>query len=273
MPRPLILLTNDDGLNSPGLKAAAEALIELGDLMVVAPKNQQTGVGRALSPEHDGALFEEVFEVRGQRIPAYSLFGSPTQAVLHGVLELAPRRPDLVVSGINYGENLGTVITLSGTVGAALEAADLGLPALAVSQELPKEYHYNSPEGIDFSAAAYFTAFFARILLKMPHIADVDVLKVDVPLGATPETPWRVTRVSRQRYYHPVPRSRRHLWDKARMDYETRIDFATLEPDSDIYAIVVDKVVSVTPLSLDLTSRIDLADLQKALEDKICTKQ
>ena len=266
MPKPLILLTNDDGLTSPGLRAAAEVLMELGDLLIVAPRTQQTGVGRSLSPEHDGALFKEDFRVKGRPIPTYSLHGSPAQAVLHGVIELAPRRPDIVVSGINYGENLGTIVTLSGTVGAALEAADLGIPALAVSQQMPKEYHYNSCEGIDLSAAAHFTAFFARLLLAMPRFPDVDVLKVDVPWGADPSTPWRVTRLSRQRHHYPKPRPRRKLSDRARMDYETRIDYATLEPDSDIYAVEVDRVVSVTPLSLDLTSRISLEELQAALE-------
>lgn len=266
MAEPLILLTNDDGLDSPGLMAAAQALVHVGELIVVAPKTQQTGVGRSLSPEHDGAIFQEELYVEGRSVPAYSLYGSPAQAVLHGVLELAPRRPDIVVSGINYGENLGTVITLSGTVGAALEAADLGIPALAVSQEMPKEYHYNSCNGVDLGAAAYFTGFFARLLLEMPPFPDVDVLKVDVPWGATPRTPWRVTRLSRQRYHHPRPRPRHSLADKARMDYETRIFYSSLEPDSDIYAVVVDKVVSVTPLSLDLTSRISLSELQQALE-------
>jgi len=240
--------------------------MDLGDVMVVAPKNQQTGVGRSLSPENDGVLYQEEFLVEGRRIPAYSLFGSPAQAVLHGVLELAPRRPDLVIAGINYGENLGTVVTLSGTVGAALEAADLGIPAIAVSLQMPKEYHYNPGEELDFSAAAHFTHFFARLMLRLPLPPDVYIFKIDVPRDATPETPWRVTRLSRQRYHHPVPRPRRSLADKARMDYETRVDIETLEPDSDIYAVVVDKVVSVTPLSLDLTSRVDLMELQKLME-------
>jgi 5'-nucleotidase len=263
--KPLILLTNDDGFYSLGLKAAAEALVDLGELVIVAPKEQQTGTGRSLSPQHDGSLYREEFSVKGRPIPAFSLFGSPAQAVLHGALEICPRLPDLVVAGINYGENLGTVITLSGTIGAALEAANLGIKALAVSLKTPKEYHLNPSLELDFTAAAHFTKLFARIMLNMPRLPDVDILKVDIPEGATPDTPWRVTRLSRQRHHYPKPRPRRSLEDKARMDYEIRFDLATLEPDSDIYAVEVDKVVSVTPLSLDLTSRIALPELQSIM--------
>lgn len=265
MVRPLILLTNDDGFNSPGLKAAAEALVDLGELIIVAPKEQQTGMGRSLLPQCDGSLHREEFEVKGQPIPAFSLLGSPAQAVLHGALEVCPRLPDLVVAGINCGENLGTVITLSGTIGAALEAANLGIPALAVSLEMPKEYHMAFYPQADFTAAIHFTRLFARAMLGMPRLHDVDVLKVDIPRGATPEVPWRITRLSRQRYHYPKPRPRRSLEDKAPMDYEVRFDLATLEPDSDVYAVVVERVVSVTPLSLDFTSRVDFHKLQAIL--------
>ncbi|MCS7287257.1 MAG: 5'/3'-nucleotidase SurE [Anaerolineae bacterium] len=265
MAKPLILLTNDDGFNSPGLKAAAEAVVDLGELIIVAPKEQQTGMGRALLPQCDGSLAHEEFEVKGRPVQAFSLFGSPAQAVLHGALEVCPRLPDLVVAGINCGENLGTVITLSGTIGAALEAANLGIPALAVSLEMPREYRMGFCPQVDFTAAIHFTRFFARIMLSMPRLYDVDVLKVDIPYGATPEIPWRITRLSRQRYHYPKPRPRRSLKDKAPMGYEVRFDLATLEPDSDIYAVAVEKVVSVTPLSLDLTSRIDFHKLQSIL--------
>ncbi len=265
MRKPLLLLTNDDGFSSPGLKAAAEALLDFGELVIVAPKEQQTGMGRSLLPQHDGSLYREDIEVRGQSIPAFYLYGSPAQAVLHGALEICPRLPDLVVAGINYGENLGTVITLSGTVGAALEAADLGIKALAVSLEVPKEFHISLCPKVDFTAAMHFTRLFVSLMLRMPRFHDVDILKVDIPWEATPETPWRVTRLSRQRYHYPKPRPRRFLEDKARMDYEARFDPETLEPDSDIYAVAVDKVVSVTPLSLDLTSRISLQELQNIM--------
>src|SRR4030067_821485 len=98
----------------------------------------------------------------------------------------AAAAPALCGSGINYGENVGTGITASGTVGAALEAAALGVPALAVSLEVAQEYHLTYSEDVDFSAAAFFTGYFARLLLDKKFPEDAHVLKVDVPSDATP---------------------------------------------------------------------------------------
>src|SRR5690606_9026913 len=123
----------------------------------------------------------------------YGVDGTPAQAVQHGVLELAPRQPALVISGINYGENTGNGVTVSGTVGAALEAASLGIPALAVSQQTPKDLHLTYSPDVDFRAAAYFSRLFGEWLLnENTRPDDVDLLKVEVPLGATFETPWRL---------------------------------------------------------------------------------
>ncbi len=113
--------------------------------------------------------------MNGQQWTAYGIGGTPAQAVLHAVLEILPQPPDLVVSGINYGENLGSGITISGTVGAALEAAALGILAMAVSLETDPEHHLSYSTDIDFSTAAHFTAFFARLLLAKSIPEDVDV--------------------------------------------------------------------------------------------------
>jgi 5'-nucleotidase len=94
----------------------------------------------------------------------------------------------------------------------------------------------------------------------------VDVLKIDVPEDATEQTPWRLTRVSRQRYFHPVGSDSAGSPGASTIDYETRVDFDTLEPDSDIFALVKDKVVSVSPLTLDLSSRVDLRHLAQLLK-------
>lgn len=263
--RPLILVTCDDGIASPGLRAAVGAVLELGDVIVSAPHEQQTGTGRSLPAGNDGAIYPVDYCVNGRRVPAYTIHGSPAQAVLYALVELVPRRPALCVSGINFGENVGSGVTVSGTVGAALEAADEGVPALAVSLETDKKYHYEHSDEVDFTAAAHFTTRFAAQLLARRMPPDVDVLKVEVPCTATPETPWRVTRLSRQRYYRALPSGRRSLAEKRRLDYEMTIDYATLEPDSDVRAVLVDRVVAVTPLSLDLTSRVALAELEALL--------
>ena len=121
--RPTILLTNDDGIQSPGLWAAAEALSDLGWVQVVAPREQQSGMGRSLPATSKGRIYKEKMTVRGKEWTVYAVDGTPAQAVQHGVLELTDTTPALVVSGINYGENTGNGVTISGTVGAALEAS------------------------------------------------------------------------------------------------------------------------------------------------------
>src|SRR3972149_2595964 len=135
-----ILLTNDDGIQSPGLWIAAKALSELGFVHVVAPRDQFSGAGRSLPITSDGLIRAQPMHVNGQDWTVYSVGGTPAQAVLHAILEVLPKPPELVVSGINYGENLGTGVTVSGTVGAALEAASLGIPALAISLETARGF-------------------------------------------------------------------------------------------------------------------------------------
>lgn len=261
----MILVTCDDGIESPGLRAAVRAVLPLGDVIVSAPCEQQTGAGRSLPTFNDGAIHEIEYEVDGRRVPAYAIYGSPAQAVLYAVVELVPHRPALCVSGINFGANVGSGVTASGTVGAALEAADQGVPAMAVSLETDKKYHYNHSEEVDFSAATHFAHYFAARMLARQMPADVDLLKVEIPCDATPNTPWRVTRLSRQRYFYARPSGRRSLAEKRRLDYDMVVDHANLEPDSDIQALLVDRVVAVTPLSLDLTSRVALEKLEARL--------
>ena len=262
---PLILLTNDDGIHSPGLRAAVEAVLELGELLVVAPASQQTAMGRSLTGRHDAALEPVDYRIGDRAVRAYACEGSPASVVRHGLLVLCRERlPDLVVSGINYGENVGGAITASGTVGAAFEAANRGIPAIAASLQMhPSAFlHYGDQ---DWTAARHFLGLFARKVLGTELPFDVDVLKIDVPEEATPETPWRLTRLSRQLYFTRVlqdPSLDSRLGDGhvARV-----VDHQTLETDSDVHALV-EGVVAVTPLSLDATSRTDFGDLWRILE-------
>ncbi len=263
--KPLILFTNDDGIESPGLWSAVEALADLGDLLVVAPREQQSGTGRSLPVTSEGRIYKHERPVDGNNTVVYAVDGTPAQAVQHGVLELSPRLPSLVVAGINYGENTGNGVTISGTVGAALEAASLGIPALAMSQQTLKEQHHSYAD-VDFSASAYYTRFFAERLLSNRRLPDdVDALKVDVPASATRQTPWRITRLSRRRVYWPTRPERISLSDVGKLGYEYGADPARAEPNSDVYAVMHEGVVSVTPLSLDLTSRTDLFRLQQMM--------
>lgn len=263
--KPLILFTNDDGIRSPGLWALVEAFSDLGELLVVAPREQQSGMGRSLPNTSEGRIHEQKMNINGHEHTVYAVDGTPAQAVQHGVLELADRLPSLVVSGCNYGENVGNGVTISGTVGAALEAASLSIPALAVSLQTPHELHLSYSSDVDFSTAAYFAHYFGEWLMTHHCPDDVEVLKLEVPSTATRETPWRVTRLSRRRVYWPTRPERIALSDVGRMGYHFHADAAKAEPDSDVYVVLHEKLVSVTPLSLDMTSRTDLFRLRQFL--------
>ena len=263
-----ILLTNDDGIQSPGLWAAAEALSTLGFVHVAAPSDQFSGAGRSLPSHSSGIISPQQVSVHDKEWTVYGVGGTPAQAVLHAVLEILPTRPKLVVSGINYGENVGTGITVSGTVGAALEAASMGIPALAVSLETDPSHHLSYSTEVDFSAAAYFTAYFGKMLLGQHLPEDVDVIKVDIPSSATRETLWEVTRLSKAPYYEPVPPQRKSWEMPGKMGYRLSGKLNRDATDTDAFAVLVKRVVSVTPLSLDMTSRVDLGELEKQLRGK-----
>jgi 5'-nucleotidase len=265
MAQPQILLTNDDGILSPGLWAAAGALSELGFVHVAAPRDQYSAAGRSMPITSDGVIEVRQVTVNDKSWKVHAVGGTPAQAVQHGILEIMPARPDLVVAGINFGENPGSGVTISGTIGAALEGASFGIPALAISLETEQKHHYSHSDEVDFSVAAYFTKFFGQMLLEKSLPDDVDVLKVDIPCDATVETPWAVTCQSRRPYFEPtVPE--RPSWDvPVRIGYHISSNFERDAPDSDIYAVFVRRIISVTPLSLDLTSRLDLAAFERQL--------
>jgi 5'-nucleotidase len=258
-----ILLTNDDGIQSPGLWAAAEALSTLGFVHVVAPRDQYSGAGRSLPSTSEKTTQSQEIFMLGKTWTVYSVAGSPAQAVIHAIYEILPEKPDLVVSGINYGENLGTGITVSGTVGAALEAAGNGIPAIAVSLETDPSFHLTYSKEIDFLPAACLTRYFAEYVLEKALPFDVDVLKVEVPASATCDTPWEMTRLSRQNYYVPsiVEGNQHNRIEGYRVGAFPEQD----PPDTDIYVVRVKRHVAVTPISLDLTSRVALDELERNL--------
>lgn len=258
-----ILLTNDDGIRSPGLWAAAKELSRLGFVTVAAPREQSTGMGRSLPSTSTGIIHIETVEVGGQRWTVHAIQGSPAQAVLHGVLELMPHKPDLVVSGINYGENVGSGIAISGTVGAAMEAASMGIPALAMSLETEKHHHMSYSTEVDFSTAAYFAHLFAQKILKHGMPRGAQLIKVDVPSDATPETPWLWTKLSSQQYYvstKPV----RTAWDQpAPVGYELSPRLEHEPAGTDVHTLIKERKVSVTPLTLDMTARVAPEELER----------
>jgi 5'-nucleotidase len=233
--RPRIFVTNDDGIFSEGIERLAEALAQVGDVHTVAPDQERSAPGHAhtLDPP---LLAQEIGERR------WSVNGTPTDCVNWGVLHLLrDRRPDLLFSGINLGLNLGDDVTYSGTVSAAFEGALLGIPSVAVSQEIET--------GFSFDAAAGFAAELAGRLLE-EKLPPKTLVNVNVPAGGVHGV--RVTRCGTRRYGETViekmdPRGRPYYW------IGSTIPVGELEEGTDISA-VAEKHISMTPLHLDLTA-------------------
>jgi 5'-nucleotidase len=240
MRKPRILLTNDDGIEAPGLTALQKALSSVAEVTVVAPEDEQSGSAHSLTVE-DPLRLSPV--KRGGKLFGYSLNGTPADCVKLAVKALLKRPPDLVVSGINYGHNTGTNVLYSGTVAGAIEAAILGLPALAVSLERKGRPH--------FEIAARFARKTALCILKngLPLGA---LLNVNVP--NRPVKGIRGVRVTHQGVFKYTdsyerrrdPRGREYFWLTAE----------TLElkeaAGSDMRALQ-QGYISVTPLQYDMT--------------------
>lgn len=239
----LILVTNDDGVHSPGITALAQGLACLGRVVVVAPDRERSAVGHALTLQRP---------LRAERIrpDVYAVDGTPTDCVGLGICGLLDQRPGLVVSGINKGGNLGDDITYSGTVAAAMEATLMGVPAFAISLE-------SGPYALeDFSTAASVSVLMARHILEKGLPQDT-FLNVNVPRGSFGGIV--LTRQGKRRYEELVeekvdPRGRTYYWlgggDPGFVDAE----------GTDLHMVHRGRV-SVTPLHLDLTNYRSFAEL------------
>lgn len=244
----MILIVNDDGINSMGIKAAYDAVKKIDDVIIVAPAVQQSGVGRSIS------LFSPVIASKtkiGDAI-AYSVKGTPVDAVILGFHGVSKVKPDLVISGINLGENMSSEATTSGTVGAALEAASQGAPAIAISQHTSEAVKYESVQAeVDFSLAKKVLAGLARYVLKKGLPEGVDILNVNVPEGRGKKE-IMITRLARRMYTTRVqerydPRGRAYFWIDGDAIYDA-------SEGTDVYVVRKQKCISITPLKLDFTS-------------------
>lgn len=246
--KPKILLTNDDGITSTGLWAAYNALAPIADVTVVAPATQQSAVGRSIS------IFEPIraTEVTMNGVPAYSVGGKPTDSVIIGLFALR-LNPDLVVSGINIGENLSyESIMTSGTVGAALEAANQGVPSLAFSLQVEDQGDkFDDPSRITdrfFDAKRVVREICEKVLAnRFPP--DAHVINVNIP--AQVRGGYEITRLAEKLFYTGVeerfdPRGRPYYW----IDGPLRED---AEEGTDAHAVQKGNV-SITPITLDCTA-------------------
>lgn len=257
--RPLILITNDDGIFSPGLLAAAEAVQPLGDILIVAPRYQQTAMARAFPRGEDVGIIEAVnLVVNLEKVTGFGVTGSPAQAVTHAVLELASRRPDLCISGINYGENVGLSLTCSGTLGAAFEANSHGVPSIAVSRQMPLSLQHSKDfPDVSWAVCQKIIRETAEKILKIGLPPEICTININVPETADNTTDLRWTRQSRLNSAVFVKPGSRDLKAGYQLESAVYPDLQSAEKDSDIYAIFFDKVISVTPVTWDLSVRTD----------------
>ena len=251
----MILITNDDGIYSPGLLAAAEAVSGLGELLICAPKYQQTGMSRSFPRTDDLGIIEKIpLLINGRNVTSYGVHGSPAFAVAHGVLELAGRLPDLCISGINYGENVGLVLSCSGTMGAALEADSHGIPAIAVSKQVDLSMQRLSEYvSLNWEIEKKITRKMAKTVLEKGMPKKTSILNINVPERAVSAENYRMTRQSRQNYFPFQKPPKRSLEQPFHLTSKLVVDLPSLEKDSDIYALYVDHIISITPITWNMT--------------------
>jgi 5'-nucleotidase len=245
-----ILVTNDDGIFAPGLTALYREMRHLGEVAVVAPDSEQSAVGHAISLSHPLRVKEVLLQggVRG-----WAVTGTPADCVKIALAELLPARPDLVVSGINLGPNVGINVLYSGTVSAATEATILGVKALAFS--------LNTYRDADFCTAARLARQLVAEVKNWPGWPQGVCLNINLP--ALPANHVRGIKITRQDTGQLVehferrvdPRERVYYWlaeINERKDLDTETDYGALQAG----------FVSVTPISFDLTHYPSLATLE-----------
>ena len=230
-----ILVTNDDGFRSEGIRVLADALRPLGSVTIVAPMQEASAIGHALTLRH-------LLRLDAIDANTYGVDGTPTDCVNIAIAQVFKGLPDLVVSGINKGWNLGDDVTYSGTVAGALEAAVLGIPAIAVSLRQTRGDY-------DFSHAARAAASMADAMLRRPLPART-FLNINVPKGEPKG--FRVTVQAKRNHVTSVaerhdPKGRPYYWiEEGQNEWEPH--------DRSDYQAVRDGYVSVTPLQPDLTA-------------------
>ena len=233
--RPLILISNDDGYRAEGLSALVAALEDLGEVWVVAPESEQSATSHAISLTRPLRLWEV-------RPRWFAVDGTPTDATWLGInYVLHGRRPELVVSGINHGPNLADDVIYSGTVAAAMEAAIIGVPSIAVSLATRGDF--------DFGPSARFSRALVAAALAQPFPSNT-LLNVNVPAGE-PDG-YVVARQGKHSYGAGVvektdPRGRKYYWIGGSEYQHEDI------PGSDCNAVLREGRIALTPLTLDFT--------------------
>jgi 5'-nucleotidase len=232
----LALLTNDDGVSAGGLLALKKEIAKIGQVWVVAPDREQSAISHSLTLQHP---------LRINRVADrfYSVDGTPTDAVMLAVHAILKRKPDILISGINHGPNMGDDVSYSGTVAAAMEGTILNIPSIAVSNVAWSAKH--------FGAAAKFVRKLAKFVLKS-GLPRYTFLNVNVPDRSVAITRFKITRLGKRVYSDVViekidPRGKNYYWIGEQTPiWEKKAD------DTD-FAAIQKGFVSITPLHLDMT--------------------
>ncbi len=241
MSKKLILISNDDGVESEGIYRLREAVSHLGDVYIVVPDKERSGASHSIT-------LRKPIKVKKVDERVFAITGTPADCILLGIFELLPRRPDLVLSGINKGYNLGEDVFYSGTVAAAREGAIYNIPAIAISlgNSPTNEYYWET--------GMHFTRLIIDEIEKLR--LDFELLNVNIPNKPIKEIRGiRIVRLGRRAYRDPVEKREddtyyiggEPLWSK--------------EPGTDLKA-VSDDFVALTPLNIDLTNYDELKRLQ-----------
>ena len=249
--RPLVLATNDDGIEAPGLWHLAEAVLEFADVMVVAPAFNQSGMSAALTLRQD--LESERAHSQLDGVDAWQVNGTPTDAVLHGIRHLAPRHIDMIVSGVNPGPNVGRDILHSGTVMAAMQGYLRNLPSVAASLWSFDEDHLRD--------AAIVAARIAQRLLASGQIQFLNVNAPDRSIGEFVDV--RVARVADVSPSRVIDRTDEQGATHRQLVLRKGVEVA---PDTDV-ANIIEGAVTVTPLHNDLTFHALLNDAATIVGD------
>jgi len=260
---PTILITNDDGIDSPTLVPLARALRRLGAVRVVVPSAERSWIGKAIT--RFDVIEAQATERNG--VPMYAVSGTPADCISLGVHTLFSGPPDIVVSGINLGLNFGLAFLLSsGTVGGAFEAWIAGVPSMAFSMAIPNDaYGLSGAQRIAALAdrpvsAADATVEIVDTMLREGFPADVDCFSVNMPADVTPQTPRVIARVTRSRYgplFVPGPDGGYLHRFQSLTPLETPVD-------GDMQ-VLARGATAITPLRLDFSASLP-ATLRAALE-------
>ena len=255
------LISNDDGVTASGILSAKKAVEDLCETIVVAPERQQSGIGHALTLYEPLRVNKRVLK---DGTIAYGVTGTPTDAVTVGLFQILDEKPDLMISGINTGFNIGQAeLTTSGTVGAAIEAATFGIPTIAISQEVTND-HVKFETGevdVDFEFAEKMLNKLAKIVLKKGLPEGIDLLNVNIPENPVDDK-FEVVKLGK-RMYTPVmeqrldPRGHPYYWIGGE-------PYSSDEKWSDGYELKISQKTTITPLKIDLTG--DLKVLKDFLE-------